>query len=219
MPRHYRLAATFGLLGLLMLGCTQPLPGGSTVGVPYAALPTPRPTPTPVPTPTPPPREILPFRTGDHFAFDIRYMTLNGLLGLPVGVLSLDVQQVAYAGGIETIDLTLGVPGSSEPHRIVLKDGMFHYDDKPFVPDHMAVGQSWPAQDGVAGVVVRESVQVPADYYPGCYQVLFTNPKNERLVLWFAPGVGLVKGSFKLASFGEGQIELKEKPSNLRIGL
>lgn len=202
-----------------MLGCTQPSPS-ALQGLPNAVLPTPRPTVTPVPTPTPPPREILPFRTGDHFAFDIRYMMLNGFIGLPVGVLSLDIQRVAYADGVETIDLTLSAAGSTEAHRIVLKEGMFHYDDKPFVPDRMRPGESWNAQDGQAWVAEPEAVSVPADYYPYCYPVVFRNPqKGEDLLLWFAPGVGLVKGNFKLNAFGEGRIELKQKPTNLRLGL
>lgn len=220
MPHPHKLAATFGLLGLLMLGCTQPLPGSSTPdlrGLQNVAFPTPRPTVTPVPTPTPPPREILPFKAGDHFAFDVRYM-INGFLGVPVGVLALDVQNVAYVDGIETIDLTLSAVGSTEAHRIVLKEGMFHYDDKPFIPDHMRPGDAWPAQDGLAQVAERETVSVPADDYPYCYPVIFTNPKGERLLLWFAPGVGLVKGNFKLNAFGEGRIELKNKPTNLRLG-
>lgn len=219
MPTPRRLAATFGLLGLFMLGCTQPFTATSGLeGLQNLPLPSPKPTVTPVPTPTPPPREILPFRTGDHFSFDVRYM-LNGFLGLPVGVLALDVQTVAYVDGVETIDMTLTAAGKTEAHRIVLKEGMFHYDDKPFIPDHMRPGDFWPAQDGLAQVAERESVEVPADFYPYCYPVVFTNPQNERLLLWFAPGVGLVKGNFKLNAFGEGRIELKYKPTNIRLGL
>lgn len=213
MPQLHRFA-TFGLLGVLALGCTQTPPLGSAGNLPPASLPTPRPTATPVPTPTPPPREILPFHTGDHFAFNLYLLSV-----VQVGTLALDIQRVGYADGVETIDLTIGVGASVEAHRIVLKEGMFHYDDKPFVPDHMQIGQSWPAQDGVAGVTNVEGVEVPADYYPHCYRVLFQNPKGEQLVLWFASGVGLVKGTFKLAAFGEGRIELKARPTNLQAGL
>lgn len=217
MPRPYGLAAISGLLGLVMLGCTPRVPS-ALQDLQNVAPPSPSPTVAPVPTPTPPPREILPFRSGDHFAFDIRYM-LNGFIGLPVGVLALDVQRVAYVAGVETIDLTLSAAGKTEAHRIVLEEGMFHYDGKPFIPDHMRPGDSWPAQDGYAQVTERESISVPADFYPGCYPVIFTNPRNERLLLWFAPEIGLVKGDFKLSSFGQGRIELRQKPTNLQLGL
>lgn len=183
------------------------------------ATPTPGPGATPSPKPSvAPPREILPFRAGDRFEYALRYY-LGGILGVPVGTLAIVIDRVEVVDGIETVDLRLIPPFSAaEPHRVVLHDGMFHYDDKPFVPTQMQPGKSWPAQDGFATVVRRETVDVPAGRFPFCYQVYYQNPQNgEQLTLWFAPGVGFSKGDFNLRSAGRGTIELTKRPLWLEL--
>ncbi|HEY9855687.1 MAG TPA: hypothetical protein V6D05_08125, partial [Stenomitos sp.] len=194
-------------LAALLAGCPQArmadMPALQNVDsskLAVALQPTPNASASPSPKPSViPPREIMPFQTGDRFEYALRYY-LGGFLGVPVGTLAIEIDRVEVADGVETIDLRLLPPFSApEAHRVVLKDGMFHYDDKPFVPTHMRPGDSWPAQDGIASVVGRETVDVPAGQFPYCYRVYFLDPHTgEQLTLWFAPGVGLAKGDFNL---------------------
>lgn len=194
--RRVRAHALIGLL-LALAGCRgNPLATNAPGPVTVAATP----------------REILPMKPGDRFHYLVHYL----LPWFPSGTLDMAVQKVEVAGQTETIDLTLSLnvlfPGNPAPHQVVLKDGMFQYDAKPFIPERMQLGDTWKAQDGTARVVARETLDLSAGHFPDCYRVAFDNPKGETLTLWFAPHVGLVKGTFDLALYSQGSIELASGP-------
>lgn len=218
-----RRALAYALpLAALLVGCPQAPIGdlptilqqvdSSKLSV---ATPTPGTSATPSPKPSAVlPREIMPFRAGDRFEYAVRYY-LGGMLGVPVGTLAIVIDRVEVVDGVETVDLRLIPPFSAaEPHRVVLRSDMFHYDGKPFVPTRMKPGQAWPAQDGVATVVKTETISVPAGHFPYCYRVYYQNRQNgENLTLWFAPGVGFAKGEFQLKAVRDpGVIELSKRP-------